>query len=172
MTDSALDDQIAEARSRDRPDVLIFPPLIPLATVMAGCGLQWLAPLGGLAKFDSGLRWGIGAVVLVTGLLMAAAGKFALKRHGTNISPLHPSTALVTDGIFERTRNPLYVGMTVALCGIAVILALDWIPLLLVPACFVLHFAVVRPEEGYLERKFGDAYCAYRQRVPRYLPGS
>jgi protein-S-isoprenylcysteine O-methyltransferase Ste14 len=35
----------------------------------------------------------------------------------------------------------------------------------------VLHFAVVTREERYLERKFGDAYRRYKERVPRYLLG-
>jgi protein-S-isoprenylcysteine O-methyltransferase Ste14 len=79
------------------------------------------------------------------------------------------TTALVTDGIFRRTRNPLYVGVSVALCGIALIFALDWMLVLIVPSCVILHFAVVRREESYLEGKFGEAYRRYKERVPRYL---
>jgi protein-S-isoprenylcysteine O-methyltransferase Ste14 len=41
--------------------------------------------------------------------------------------------------------------------------------LLIIPSCVILHFAVVRREEQYLERKFGDAYRRYKERVPRYL---
>jgi protein-S-isoprenylcysteine O-methyltransferase Ste14 len=53
--------------------------------------------------------------------------------------------------------------------GLAIVLALDWLPLLMVPAWFVLHFGIVRREEQYLEEEFGDAYRRYRARVPRYL---
>ena len=52
---------------------------------------------------------------------------------------------------------------------IAVIFALDWVLLLIIPSFAVLHFAVVRREEQYLERKFGDAYQRYKERVPRYV---
>jgi protein-S-isoprenylcysteine O-methyltransferase Ste14 len=68
--------------------------------------------------------------------------------------------------------NPLYVGVSVALCGVALIFALDWILLLILPACVILHFAVVRCEEFYLEQKFGDAYRRYKERVPRYFAGN
>lgn len=78
---------------------------------------------------------------------------------------------LVTEGVFGQTRHPLYVGVSAALCGIALIFGLDWLLLLIVPSCVILHFAVVRPEELYLERKFGDAYQRYKARVPRYLLG-
>jgi protein-S-isoprenylcysteine O-methyltransferase Ste14 len=84
---------------------------------------------------------------------------------------LQPTTALVTDGIFGRTRNPLYVGILFALCGIALIFDLDWVLLLILPSCLLLHFAVVRREERYLEREFGEVYRRYKERVPRYLPG-
>jgi protein-S-isoprenylcysteine O-methyltransferase Ste14 len=59
----------------------------------------------------------------------------------------------------------------VALCGIALIFALDWLLLLIVPSWVVLHFGVVRREEIYLEQKFGDLYRRYRERVPRYVAG-
>ena len=44
--------------------------------------------------------------------------------------------------------------------------------ILIVPACALLHFAVVVREERYLEQKFGDAYRRYRERVPRYFAGN
>jgi protein-S-isoprenylcysteine O-methyltransferase Ste14 len=55
--------------------------------------------------------------------------------------------------------------------GLAVVFALDWLPLLMVPAAFVLHFGIVRREERYLAGKFGDEYRRYCAQVPRYVPG-
>lgn len=155
----------------DRPDVIVFPPVIPLATLAIACALQWLAPLGWIADFDQGWRIGAGAFTVFVGLLTTSAGRRALLRHGTNVNPKQPTTVLVTEGVFARTRNPLYVGVSVALCGIALIFALDWLLLLIIPSCVILHFAVVRREELYLERKFGEAYRRYKARVPRYLLG-
>ena len=155
----------------DHPDVKVFPPVIPLTTLLIACLLQWLEPLGWLANIEMPLRIGLGAVVMISGLITTSAGRRALARHGTNVDPSRPTTALVTDGIFGRTRNPLYVGISIALCGLAFIVDLDWMLLLILPSCFLLHFAVVRREECYLEQKFGEAYCRYRERVPRYLLG-
>jgi protein-S-isoprenylcysteine O-methyltransferase Ste14 len=159
MTDTAV----------DRPDIIVFPPVIPLSTLAISCVLQWLVPLGLIANIDRGWRIGLGTIIVVAGLLTTSAGRRALVRHGTNVNPSQPTTALVTDGVFRRTRNPLYVGVSVALCGIALIFALDWLLPLMVPSCVILHFAVVRREERYLERKFGEAYRRYQERVPRYL---
>src|ERR1700710_1613019 len=162
MTDTAF----------DRPDVIVFPPVIPLATLAIACVLQWLAPLGWIAGVGTPVRVGVGAIIALSGLVTTSAGRRALIRHGTNVSPSQPTTQLVTDGVFGHTRNPLYVGGSIALCGLALIFDLDWILLLIVPSCVLLHFAVVRREERYLERKFGDAYRHYKARVPRYFAGN
>lgn len=156
----------------DRPDIVVFPPVIPLAMLAIACVLQWLVPLGWIAGLASPVRFGIGAVIALSGLVTTSAGRRALLKNGTNISPLQPAVRLVTDGVFGYTRNPLYVGVSVALCGLALILDLDWILLLIVPSFLLLHFAVVRREERYLEQKFGDAYRHYKARVPRYFAGN
>jgi protein-S-isoprenylcysteine O-methyltransferase Ste14 len=155
----------------DRADFIIFPPVIPYSTLVVAGLLQWLEPLGLLVHLGMLLRIVAGAAVFAAGMAMMSAGHRAMSRHGTNVNPLRPTTALVTEGVFGYTRNPLYVGVSIALCGVALVFALDWVLVLIVPACVLLHFAVVRREERYLEQKFGDAYRLYRSRVPRYLSG-
>lgn len=162
MTDNTL----------DRADFIIFPPIIPYSMLAIAGVLQWLVPLGWIEHINFGWRFAAGATISIAGLATMAAGHLALRRHGTNVNPWRPSTALVTDGVFGHTRNPLYVGISVALCGAALIFDLDWVLLLIVPSCVLLHFAVVLREEIYLERKFGDAYRRYKHRVSCYFPGN
>ena len=52
--------------------------------------------------------------------------------------------------------------------GIALVFAIDWLLLLIPPSLLIPHFGVVRREEEYLERKFGDPYRRYRLNVARY----
>jgi protein-S-isoprenylcysteine O-methyltransferase Ste14 len=162
MTDAAF----------DRPDVIVFPPIIPLTTLAIACLLQWLVPLGWIAGLEPSVRIGIGAIIALAGLVTTSAGRRALIKGGTNVNPSLPTTRLITDGVFGHTRNPLYVGISVALCGIGLVFDLDWVLLLIVPSCVLLHSAVVVREERYLERKFGDAYRRYKARVPRYFAGN
>jgi protein-S-isoprenylcysteine O-methyltransferase Ste14 len=162
MTDNTL----------DRADIMIFPPIIPYSMLAIACILQWLLPLGWIEHINFGWRVTTGALIFIAGMATMAAGYRALVRHGTHVHPSRPSTALVTDGVFRHTRNPLYVGISVALCGVALIFDLDWVVLLILPSCVLLHFAVVRREETYLEQKFGDAYRHYKARVPRYFAGN
>jgi protein-S-isoprenylcysteine O-methyltransferase Ste14 len=62
----------------------------------------------------------------------------------------------------------MYVGGSIAALGLALMLASGWMVLLLLLALFVLHYGVVKREERYLEKKFGEAYLRYKATVPRY----
>jgi protein-S-isoprenylcysteine O-methyltransferase Ste14 len=157
-----------QAELPDHPDVILFPPLILAATLALACILQALLPLGWLAGLDQFGRIPLGVAIVVVGAAFAGSGHLFLVRIGTNVSPLRPTTALATGGIYRWTRNPLYTGGTLMMLGIALVFALDWLVLLIVPSMLVLHFGVVRREEQYLERKFGDAYRQYKSSVARY----
>ena len=154
--------------STDHPNVIIFPPLILATTVALGCLLQWFLPLGQLMHASQTWRGIAGGIVILGGVSLAVAGRKMLVRLGTNVSPLRPTTVLATDGIYKWTRNPLYTGGTLVMFGIALIFALDWLVLLIVPSALVLHFGVVSREEKYLEQKFGDKYRRYKISVARY----
>jgi len=154
--------------SQDHPNVIIFPPIILATTVAVGCLMQWFLPIGLLATMSQAWRIPVGAGIFLGGVLLAATGRRAMVRLRTNVSPLLPTTALATDGIFGWTRNPLYSGGTLMMLGIAFVFGLDWLLLLIPPSLLVLHFGVVRREEEYLERKFGDQYRHYKASVARY----
>lgn len=155
-------------QANERPNVIVFPPVILLATIALGFVLQWLLPLGLVANADRSWRIVMGAVVLAAGVLTCAISRRSLVRRGTNVNPLRATNALATDGIYRRTRNPIYVGGNIAMIGIAIVFALDWLLLLVVPSGLILHFGVVLREEQYLERKFAEEYRRYKARVPRY----
>lgn len=153
----------------DAPNVVVFPPVILLVTVALAVGLQWLEPLGLLARIDPTCQLAAGGLLLLFGVFPTIAGAITLRRHGTNVLPSRPATALITDGIYRWTRNPMYAGGAPVMIGIAIIFALDWLPVLMIPSWLTLHFGVVRREEEYLEQKFGDDYRRYCKRVSRYL---
>ncbi len=75
----------------------------------------------------------------------------------------------MTGGPFRFTRNPLYVALDILFIGLSLEVDMAWGWVMLVPLLVVMHYGVIRREERYLERKFGDAYRAYRARVRRYL---
>jgi protein-S-isoprenylcysteine O-methyltransferase Ste14 len=106
--------------------------------------------------------------VLVS-LPLALATLRVLSRAHTPVDPTKPTTALVTEGPFRYSRNPIYVALTLLYVGVALLINALWILLLVVPAGLVLRYGVIAREEAYLTRKFGDAYRHYTAQVRRWL---
>ena len=97
------------------------------------------------------------------------AGVRRLRAAATNISTDLPATALVVDGIYGWSRNPLYLAMTLTYIGLAIAAGSVWAIALLLPLLVLMHVGVISREERYLEREFGDAYRQYKSRVRRWL---
>ena len=70
-------------------------------------------------------QW-LGVVPIVVGVLIAVLASRQFAQVGTNIVPLTKSTALVTNGMFARSRNPMYLGMVLTLAGLAWMLIPFW----------------------------------------------
>ena len=156
--------------SRDTPDVIIFPPLIPLSVLIVGVILHFYMPLGLLAHVPFLGRIVVGAIAFIAGIGMMIGANRIFRRIGTNARPSQPTLALATTGVFSWTRNPMYVGGSLALLGIAIGFALDWVLLLLlllVVSVPLVHYGIILREERYLERKFGNEYRRYKTKIPR-----
>lgn len=149
----------------DIPGVIAPPPLIYLVPLVLGIAYGRQVPLAVLPR---PWAWGLGAICLgLSGLVISALRAF--QRARTRPQPWKPTTALVVDGPYRFTRNPMYVGFTLIYLGVTLLVNTLW-PLLLLPAVLlVMEFLVIRREERYLERKFGDDYRAYLQAVRRWL---
>ncbi|MBN1890783.1 MAG: isoprenylcysteine carboxylmethyltransferase family protein [Thermoflexales bacterium] len=83
--------------------------------------------------------------------------------------PFHASMALITDGAFRITRNPMYLGFVLALIGAALLLGslTVWI---IVPLFAVLMDRLfITSEERMLKSAFGQAWLEYKARVRRWI---
>jgi protein-S-isoprenylcysteine O-methyltransferase Ste14 len=150
------------------PGVRFPPPFLHAAGFVGGLLADRRWPLR-LTTVDRSATLAAGLVLGLAGLGVAISGFATFSRRGTAIRPDRPATTLVTSGPYRWTRNPMYVGLTVAYVGLAVLLRTVW-PLLLLPIVLVALVAlVIRPEETYLAGAFGTTYDAYRRRVRRWL---
>jgi len=154
--------------STDTSGVRFPPPLIYAGGFAAAYGVHRLLPVRlwpEPSAVENLLGWGL----LVAGVLLAVGAAHLFRRAGTTPNPGKPTTALVIWGPYRFTRNPMYVGMTMLYLGGTVLLNDPW-PLALLPVIIALvQRRVIAREEVYLERKFGDAYRAYKARVRRWI---
>ena len=152
----------------DVAGVIALPPLIFLGFLAAATVLEAVVPLPVLAAYAFP-RYLAGATLAVWGFVMIVMGTRRFQAAGTNIPPNLPTTALVVDGIYRRTRNPLYLGATLVYLGLSVVAGSFWAIGLVVPLLWVINTGVIAREERYLEGKFGDAYRTYKARVRRWV---
>jgi protein-S-isoprenylcysteine O-methyltransferase Ste14 len=107
----------------------------------------------------------------LSGFAFALAGAVAFRKAATTLNPMRPATAsaLVTSGIYRFSRNPLYVGLLLALSGWTVFLS-HALGLLFLPTfvAYMNRFQIA-PEEHVLAEEFGAGFAAYKQSVPRWL---
>ena len=106
-------------------------------------------------------------VAVGSGIILLAASSFY--RFKTHIEPWKPTSRIISSGIFSFSRNPIYLGFCIATPGVGLVLNSWWIILSVIPLAALLYLLVIRLEESYLLRKFGDEYAHYQQRVRRWL---
>lgn len=156
----------ASAPPRDTSGVPVAPPILYLAVILAAIGLGALWPIAAMPPtLSSGGGWGL----VTIGVALGVACVVRFRRAGTGIPTYRPTTTLVTDGLYRYSRNPIYVGLAAIYLGLA-LLAGSWWGFILLPVIVgIVRHVVIAREEAYLERKFGDAYRAYKARVRRWF---
>lgn len=150
---------------KDAAVVRIFPPAVPLLTILVGAGLSRVWPIGLGFEPSPLTRYCAGGLIVVAAILGLGLWPVLLvRRSGQSENPWKSTLEIVDRGPFRITRNPMYLQMLFVCIGCAIVLWDVWI-LALTPLCaWLLQRLVILPEEAYLERKFGDA-----SRVRRWL---
>ena len=155
-----------DTAEQDNPGIRFPPPFVYLIGLLIGVGLRY-ATTG--PRFPEQLRHWIGAPCILLGLALSAAAMSRFRLQKTSVLPDHPATRLIVDGIFSRTRNPLYLAMLCFYIGGSFWFSLLW-SLILAPAVvLVIQTQIIAREEAYLGRKFGQEYLMYKSRVRRWI---
>jgi protein-S-isoprenylcysteine O-methyltransferase Ste14 len=152
--------------SRDNPGVIAFPPALFVGTLLAGLLLQWLFPRHLFPYVPARVA---GSILALGGLVIANWGRRTMESAGTNVKPSEPTLAIVSEGPFRFSRNPLYLSLAAVYLGITLLFNALWPLVLFLPLMIVAHFGIVLREERYLEKKFGETYLAYKRRVRRWI---
>jgi protein-S-isoprenylcysteine O-methyltransferase Ste14 len=154
--------------ARDNPGVIAPPPLI-FAGILA-IGILIDRYFTGVSTHVPGLPRCAFATIMISFAAVFLGGALGLFRKArTRAEPWQPTTAIVTDGIYRYTRNPMYVGMALAYAGLAATVDSPIAFILLPAALLVIQHGVVLREEKYLQEKFGAEYLRYKSAVRRWF---
>lgn len=144
----------------------LLPPALAGLLIIAMCVLGLVLPGPVIIPEPYNL---LGLVALAGGVAISLVAARQFARVGTNIKPFDDPTILVTDGLFAWTRNPMYLGLTIALAGLAILLGPLW------PFLGPIVFAVIadrwyiRFEEAALRHTFGERYETYARKTRRWF---
>lgn len=143
-----------------------LPPVYFLVAIVTMICLHFVAPIGVILLAPVSY---LGALIFVIGVTIVIWPAIVFDKAGTSIKPFEGSTYLVTDGLYQVTRNPMYLGMVVILTGIAVLFGTisPFIPIPLF--CWLIQTKFIVFEEAALEETFNDEYRNYKKRVRRWL---
>jgi len=145
---------------------VIYPPIWLVFGLIAVFVLNEFYPG---PRFTSLVGQVVGSVLILSGLALLVYAGGLFRRAGTDLIPFRNVSALVTEGVYRFTRNPMYLGMVAVLLGCAVTVGASMA--LVVPLVFavIVEARFIRPEEAMLREVFPEEYPAYCQRVRRWL---
>jgi len=154
--------------ARDHAGVYIPPPLLYVATFFLSKELQRVATLPSDWLNSNGAhtaRWLVLTAALL--VLLPALFRFALSRN--TLITIKPAQSLQTTGIYALSRNPMYLGLLILYAAIAFFAGNSWTFLAIGPLMLIVQLYVIRKEERYLQRAFGDEFERYKAKVRRWI---
>ncbi|HTP07584.1 MAG TPA: isoprenylcysteine carboxylmethyltransferase family protein [Anaerolineae bacterium] len=144
----------------------MMPTTYLLIAILAMLAIHFLVP----AAIIIPPLWNLlGIIPLTVGVMINLMADGAFHKAHTTVKPFEESLALVTDGVFRMSRNPMYLGFALILIGIAILLRS------LSPYVIILVFVIwiqrmfITVEERMLAEKFGEEWQAYKQSTRRWL---
>lgn len=145
---------------------LNVPPVWLLGTLL----IMWLwSSWLPIAKFGGTWSKALGALVIVGGMALAL---WAVKQFMDQDTPVHPRrkpTTLLTDGLYARSRNPIYLAMVVVAFGAALCFGTVGAFIPVAALFWILQDLFIAGEEHHIEKNFGEEWTAYAVRTRRWL---
>ncbi|PWN03973.1 isoprenylcysteine carboxylmethyltransferase family protein [Nocardioides silvaticus] len=157
---------MAEDESPDTVAFRLWPPVAVGAPLLVGwlVTLLWDDPVE-LGDWRVPVGW---ALVLVF-VVWNGWSLWLFHRHETGLLPGQATQAMIEEGPYRFSRNPLYVGMLALYLGLALLAPSFWALVLFPVAVLLVRWGAIRPEEAFLRERFGASYDDYTRRVRRWL---
>ena len=163
-----VEDTAQAGTKREVPSIIAPGPWICFSALGLGLVFDMLNAFRVIGHIPGVPRKVIALALIALGGWFILRANVIFRREQTPFQPWRPTRIIAAQDIYAHTRNPMYQGFFIVVLGLGVLLRSDWTVLLLMPAAMLMHYGVVMREEDYLDRRFGEAYRAYKAAVPRY----
>ncbi len=110
----------------------------------------------------------IGFCLMFISLILTIVSQITMRNSWRIGIDLDKKTELITIGVFKYSRNPIFLGMVLFMCGIFLVTP-NVLILMIILLGFILIEFQVRLEEEFLEKQFGEEYIKYKKEVRRYI---
>lgn len=144
---------------------LFIPPVLVVYCILTMIVLYFFAPKCNLIGFPYNLT---GVLIAFSGFILMGKARELFNKHQTTLK-IEKSNHLINEGVFTKTRNPMYVGMLLLILGFS-ILSTNLLALCL-PVFFVIivRWIFIKKEEQLMLDTFGNEYLDYKKNVRRWI---
>jgi protein-S-isoprenylcysteine O-methyltransferase Ste14 len=144
---------------------ILIPPVYVIICLALITLFYYLFPVLNIIPFPFNF---IGIAITVSGVIIIGQAHELFKKHKTP-NTFEKSVHLIEEGIFNKTRNPMYIGMFLFLMGYAV--CFRNLLSIIIPFVFLLIIRIIFIpfEEKKMEETFADKYIEYKSRVKRWI---
>lgn len=147
-------------------ELIELPPVWLIACIGAA---WWLSQEAPLMQFTHPFWDFLGWALIAAGLVLAFWAMLAFRRFKTSVIPRQTPSALINEGPYRFSRNPIYLADLIILAGCVALFGGLSAALTLPLFWAAMQYRFILPEENVLNETFGDVYAAYCRSVRRWL---
>ena len=125
---------------------------------LASIALQFVIPFSLSQGILRQVLIPVGIVLVIVGIGFIVLARREFAQYGQPTDPGYPTSKVVKTGVFAISRNPLYLGGSILLLGIALMWNTLWAIVMLLLSIIMCHYVLIIPEELYLATKFGNRH--------------
>ena len=156
------------ADKKDSPGVYFPPPLLYVLTFIAAILLQKKIFIDN-SLFHLQITKMAGILLLVISLFFLVTSLLKFFKSKNTLILVRPASSLQTTGVYNISRNPMYVGLAIVYAGVTCLIGNWWNVILFPFLLAIIQQYIIKKEEKYLVRAFGEIYYDYKKRVRRWL---
>lgn len=122
-----------------------------------------------IVKFGGIASKTVGALLIVAAMAIAVYSVLQFQKSDTPVHPRRKPTTLLTDGLYEYSRNPIYLAMVTLAFGAALCFGSIGALIPVVALFWILQDLFIAGEEHHIEQNFGDEWREYAAKTRRWI---